>query len=357
MEQLIFYPRVIKVDDTDRTINVIVLVNDERLEFTDNMTYTLKLGNQSGYIKDIALTEPSFSSQELKGLPSDMYTAELWVTNGDKTRIYPNKDKGYLGLQANVTAMVGEVLPTLTVSEIKAEIESKLKNAGSGGTAEKGNDGKSAYQIWLDAGNKGTQQDFLNSLKGTQGEKGDPGSNGNDGKSAYQTWLDLGNSGTEQDFINSLKAPSAAPSKRAATSLFVDMNDSKNIIGRFDNGCWVEMRTMASWVPLYATGSAGYGSVTLQSFVHDQCWCNVLSYINGFMTVSAMQKATPAQFELWKSCVVHEPYADVDQYDWSACRITKTGSDVGEVDFAKMMFAVGLFTESTILSLGATKKS
>lgn len=308
MEQLIFYPRVIKVDDTDRTINVIALVNDERLEFTDDMTYTLKLGNQSGYIKDIALTEPSFSSQELKGLPSDMYTAELWVTNGDKTRIYPNKDKGHLGLQANITAMV---------SEIKAEIESKLKNAGSGGTAEKGNDGKSAYQIWLDAGN----------------------------------------SGTEQDFINSLKAPSVAPTKRAATNLYVDMNDSKNIIGRFDNGCWVEMRTMASWVPLYATGSAGYGSVTLQSFVHDQCWCNVLSYINGFMTVSAMQKATPAQFELWKSCVVHEPYADVDQYDWSACRITSTGSDVGEVDFAKMMFAVGLFTESTILSLGATKKS
>lgn len=320
MEQLIFYPRVIKVDDTDRTINVIALVNDERLEFTDSMTYTLKLGNQSGYIKDIALTGPSFSSQELKGLPSDMYTAELWVTNGDKTRIYPNKDKGYLGLQANITAMVGEVLPTLTVSEIKAEIESKLKNAGSGGTAEKG-------------------------------EKG------NDGKSAYQTWLDLGNSGTEQDFINSLKAPSAAPVKRAATSVFVDLNDLKNIVGRFDNGCWVEMRTMASWVPLYATGADGYGSVTLQAFVHDQCWCNVQSFINGFLKVSAMQKVTPAQFELWKSCVVHEPYADVDQYDWSKCRITSTGSDVGEVDFAKMMFAVGLFTEQTILSLGATKKS
>lgn len=62
MEQLIFYPRVIKVDDTDRTINVIALVNDERLnlQFTDGMIYTLKLGNQSGYIKDIALTLSTF---------------------------------------------------------------------------------------------------------------------------------------------------------------------------------------------------------------------------------------------------------------------------------------------------------
>ena len=29
-----------------------------------------------------------------------------------------------------------------------------------------GNDGKSSYQIWLEQGNTGTEQDFLNSLKG-----------------------------------------------------------------------------------------------------------------------------------------------------------------------------------------------
>ena len=34
--------------------------------------------------------------------------------------------------------------------------------------------------------------------------KGDPGLSGTNGKSAYQTWLDLGNEGTEEDFINSL---------------------------------------------------------------------------------------------------------------------------------------------------------
>lgn len=32
-----------------------------------------------------------------------------------------------------------------------------------------GADGKSAYQIWLDNGNTGTEQDFLNSLKGGGG--------------------------------------------------------------------------------------------------------------------------------------------------------------------------------------------
>lgn len=33
--------------------------------------------------------------------------------------------------------------------------------------------GKSAYQTWLDLGNTGTEQDFINSLKGAKGDKGE----------------------------------------------------------------------------------------------------------------------------------------------------------------------------------------
>ena len=157
-----------------------------------------------------------------------------------------------------------------------------------------GKDGASAYDLWLSAGNSGSQSDFLTSListvpgpagargadstvagpvgatgakgdtgtagvagakgdvgaqgatgpSGAKGDKGDigltgasgaqgpagpqgiqgpvgapgtPGQNGNDGavgaqgpagESAYQIWLDNGNTGTEQDFLNSLKATS-----------------------------------------------------------------------------------------------------------------------------------------------------
>lgn len=38
--------------------------------------------------------------------------------------------------------------------------------------------GKSAYQIWLDAGNTGTEAQFLASLKGPKGDKGDTGPQG-----------------------------------------------------------------------------------------------------------------------------------------------------------------------------------
>ncbi|WP_227977440.1 hypothetical protein, partial [Capnocytophaga felis] len=40
---------------------------------------------------------------------------------------------------------------------------------------------------------------------GERGQRGERGIQGADGKSAYQSWLDAGNQGTEQDFLNSLR--------------------------------------------------------------------------------------------------------------------------------------------------------
>ncbi len=68
-----------------------------------------------------------------------------------------------------------------------------------GGKGDVGSDGKSAYQLWLDAGNTGTQAQYLASLKGGKGDVG------NEGKSAYQVWLDAGNTGTQAQYLASLK--------------------------------------------------------------------------------------------------------------------------------------------------------
>ena len=61
-----------------------------------------------------------------------------------------------------------------------------------GDTGDKGAQGKSAYDLWLEAGNVGTEADFLLSLKGDQGEtgpqgpKGDPGDTGPEGRRGGQ---------------------------------------------------------------------------------------------------------------------------------------------------------------------------
>ena len=41
--------------------------------------------------------------------------------------------------------------------------------------------GKSTYELWLELGNEGTIQDFIDSLVGPQGDPGD---------SAYEVWRD-----------------------------------------------------------------------------------------------------------------------------------------------------------------------
>lgn len=82
-----------------------------------------------------------------------------------------------------------------------------------GGSGADGQDGKSAYQIWLDNGNTGTETDFLNWLKGkdgANGNNGDNGTNGDDGidgtngKSAFEIFMQYYPyyTGTEKDWIN-----------------------------------------------------------------------------------------------------------------------------------------------------------
>ncbi|MDC1188885.1 hypothetical protein N8089_03740 [Flavobacteriales bacterium] len=87
-------------------------------------------------------------------------------------------------------------------------IQGQAGNDGADGiNGIDGQDGVSAYETWLSLGNEGTEQDFISSITGQQGAAGTNGVDGQDGKSAYQIWLDLGNTGTEEDFINSLTGP------------------------------------------------------------------------------------------------------------------------------------------------------
>jgi hypothetical protein len=53
--------------------------------------------------------------------------------------------------------------------------------------------GKSAYQVWLEAGHEGTEEDFYEYIRGPVG------------KSSYEIWLEAGNTGTEEDFLKSLQ--------------------------------------------------------------------------------------------------------------------------------------------------------
>lgn len=98
-----------------------------------------------------------------------------------------------------------------------------------GPTGETGPIGLSAYEIWLSNGHSGSEQDFLTSLQGEigptglqgptgpsgpqgeigpagpQGLQGEPGFTGAAGESAFDIWIEAGNQGTEADFLTSLQ--------------------------------------------------------------------------------------------------------------------------------------------------------
>lgn len=97
-----------------------------------------------------------------------------------------------------------------------------------------GEAGDSAYQVWVDEGNTGTEQEFLDSLKGTDGEPGDPGA---DGDSAYQVWIDEGNTGTEQEFLDSLKGTDGEPGDPGADGL-LDSGDNTGDIVYWNGSQW-----------------------------------------------------------------------------------------------------------------------
>ena len=57
------------------------------------------------------------------------------------------------------------------VTALEEDLEDNVESGYfKGQDGEDGQDGKSAYQIWLDEGNVGTEEDFLESIKGEKGD-------------------------------------------------------------------------------------------------------------------------------------------------------------------------------------------
>lgn len=73
------------------------------------------------------------------------------------------------------------------------ELVVNLRFQGSPVFKLEGQNGKSAYELWLESGNSGTREDFLNSLKGQDGRNGNDGLQGKDASAegAYEMLLGL----------------------------------------------------------------------------------------------------------------------------------------------------------------------
>ena len=84
--------------------------------------------------------------------------------------------KGEQGIPGKTPVKGVDYFTDAEITEIKDEIADKVQ------VGAKGEDGKSAYQLAVEAGYEGSEADWLASLKGTDGRNGIDGINGTNGK-------------------------------------------------------------------------------------------------------------------------------------------------------------------------------
>ena len=134
----------------------------------------------------------------------DLYTQLLKKLDEKAAGLQNGKD----GFSPKVKAEQMEFGVVITIVDADGETSATLHNGANG---EKGTDGKSAYQIAIEQGYQGSESDWLSSLKGDKGEKGNTGAKGNpgqdgaEGKSAYAIAVEHGYENSEEKWLLSLK--------------------------------------------------------------------------------------------------------------------------------------------------------
>ncbi|MDC0825460.1 hypothetical protein [Lactococcus petauri] len=224
--------------------------------------------------------------------------------------------------------------------------------SGNGGTLEEfltsliGPEGKTAYEIWLEVGNTGSPEDFLASLKG---ETGDPGD------SAYQIWLALGNVGSEQDFLDSLKADII---RHAPTAYTLDRTTTPWTIW-FDNGAGLQFPDYRTTETVYGYGF-GSGGVVSQSIASFPLALNIIRSSNGSLSINNWKTSGSGLALYWAdSTKVIHPLQDASLFDFSAAYYkaddTNNLSLIRQKNAIRVMFELGIWSETDILDLGAVR--
>lgn len=229
---------IFKAGDTSEIIRLAARNDNQPVTWNEADTAEIHIDKNNAHVKTIPVSliagsnNVTFKTDQLSTLPAGDYQMELWtkLASDGSEAMWPSKGMLDFTIDRNADSLEGGSVTTITLDDFKKQLNDAIAEA-----EKKAVPGKSAYQEWLDSGHKGSQEDFLNSLKGERGV-GEPGPDGKSayqvavddgfkgterewleslkngpigptGKSAYQTWLDNGNKGTEQDFLKSLTGP------------------------------------------------------------------------------------------------------------------------------------------------------
>lgn len=198
-------PQTVKIGDTTTSFSLICGNDNVATDLTKATSITVKLGNNSGYLKSAtvdpaSLTDPTtgqvtvtFNADLMTSLPAGSYAIEVWVVDPTGTSIYPSDGSTGFTITNNIQSANGSVITTITFDDFVKELNKAASTIAKG---DKGDDGLSAYQIAVINGYHGSQTDWLASLKGDTGTVDNAGLTSAPAFQSLQTQVDNSAVGT-----------------------------------------------------------------------------------------------------------------------------------------------------------------
>lgn len=197
-----------KAKDTG-TIYRIAMLDDEKkqVELDESIDYKIKIGNDDGYLKTVdGKLENNYlllDSTELADYPAGNYYIEIWYEKDQREFIIPDRGQERIQLTPNIEYARGNVIPAITIDEVRQELIDNGVKGPKGDTGDIGPQGPQGERG--PAGPQGIQgPKGAVGPEGPIGEKGDAGVNG---KSAFDVAKENGFTGTEKEWLSSLKGP------------------------------------------------------------------------------------------------------------------------------------------------------
>ena len=202
---------------------------------------------------------------------------------------------------------------------------------------------------------------FGNIIGSLKGQTGRTGENGKDGLSAYQVAINNGFKGTEKEWLDSLKVSNESSARHAPTGWTLDRKTNPWTIW-FDNGCGLQ-------IPDYATSTTIYGygfSVNTRNTNFD-IWPligSIMSASHGTLTLDTISKITD-RADYWgpNTKVINPIRTDAGDYDWSNVYFNDDSrAKKGQYQcdrqrvMLRVMYELGIFSVEDLKPFGLVKK-
>lgn len=199
---------------------------------------------------------------------------------------------------------------------------------------------------------------IIGSLKGPIGRTGE---NGKDGLSAYQLAINNGFKGTEKEWLDSLKVSNESSARLAPTGWTLDRTTNPWTIW-FDNGCGLQIPDYGTLATIY-----GYGFPANVQSTNIDTWPLsgvIMSASHGTLTLDAISKrADGADYWGPNTKVINPIRTDAGDYDWSNVYFNddsraKKGQyqcDRQKV-MLRVMYELGIFSVKDLKPFGLVQK-